>query len=125
MKRLTIFAGIAILTSIASGGDLVLVSDITHTVVSNSFGREAEKEADAFALDVMVRSGIHPHHMATLFRKMSREKMSFPSGLEFLSTHPHNNARVKMAMEYPIPEDFEAMEPAIQIDSLRSLLFLN
>ena len=107
IEKLARELGINLILSIISGSDAILISDIGHSLLSSGFDRSAEKEADQYSLELLVKAGIHPHHMATFFRRLNREKLSYDEDLEFLMSHPHNNARIKAALEYEIPEDFE------------------
>jgi predicted Zn-dependent protease len=60
--------------------------------VLNSFGREAEREADEFAVEALVRSGIDPEGLVTFFELLQREGGSGVPG--FLSSHPAPAERV-------------------------------
>jgi len=54
--------------------------------VINTFGREAEREADSFAVDALVRAGIDPSGLVTFFELLAREGgRGVP---KFLSSHP-------------------------------------
>jgi predicted Zn-dependent protease len=61
--------------------------------VLNTFGREAEREADAFAVDALVQAGIDPMGLVTFFELLERED---EGGVpEFLSSHPAPAERVR------------------------------
>jgi predicted Zn-dependent protease len=61
--------------------------------VINSFGREAEREADAFAVNALVRAGIDPSGLVTFFELLAREGgRGVP---EFLSSHPAPADRIE------------------------------
>lgn len=60
--------------------------------VLNTFGREAEREADSFAVEALVRAGIDPSGIVSFFELLSREG---GGGVpEFLSSHPAPLERV-------------------------------
>ena len=60
--------------------------------VLNTFGREAEREADTFAVEALVRAGIDPSGIVSFFELLSREG---GGGVpEFLSSHPAPEERV-------------------------------
>lgn len=46
-------------------------------LVQSGYSREAEREADGFALNAMLASGISPKHFADIMRKLEQEKASF------------------------------------------------
>jgi predicted Zn-dependent protease len=59
----------------------------------NNFGREAEMEADAFAVDVLPPAGYDPDGLMTFFETLRYESGSQPAG--FLSSHPATNDRIQ------------------------------
>ena len=63
----------------------------------NTFSREAEHEADAFAVQLMFKAGYDPRGLATFFETLRKEgKRSAPA---FLSTHPTPASRVATTRE--------------------------
>jgi predicted Zn-dependent protease len=61
--------------------------------VINRFGREAEREADVFAVDALARAGIDPRGLVTFFALLAREGgHGVP---EFLSSHPAPADRIE------------------------------
>lgn len=65
---------------------------LAATAYINSFGREAEMEADAFAVTVMARAGYDPRGLVTFFQVLQAEGGSgVPS---FLSSHPATEDRI-------------------------------
>jgi len=78
---------------------------------SNS--REAENEADALAVPLLVNAGIHPRGLATFFDELIAERERSPSALEqWFSTHPLTEDRIA-AVEARI-----AALPATSLDGL-------
>ena len=98
--------GLQILFSVLTGGDAVILGELSRSLLSNFFSREQEEEADAFAWDLMCRSGCDPRVLATFFRKLEDEHPNGPDALEILSTHPHNEARVRATLEKALPDTF-------------------
>lgn len=60
--------------------------------VVNTFTREAEREADDFAVINLPRAGYDPHGLPTFFETMMREGGARPP--EFLSSHPSTENRL-------------------------------
>jgi predicted Zn-dependent protease len=78
--------GGAVANATALGTGLAAVSYL------NSFGREAEMEADDFAVDVMARAGWDPNGLLTFFEMLLKEGGSqVPT---FLSSHPATQDRI-------------------------------
>ena len=99
--------GLIILTSILGGGDAVLINELGKTIISSTFGRKQESEADQYALQLLEKAQISPRAIASLFRKMNRENLDYNENLELIKSHPHNNARIKASLQYKVKEDFE------------------
>jgi predicted Zn-dependent protease len=60
-----------------------------------SYGRQAEREADAVAVPYMVRSGLNPQGLPSFFRKLLALQQGSPSRVEqWFSTHPTTQERV-------------------------------
>jgi beta-barrel assembly-enhancing protease len=122
IQKLAREIGIDLLLGMATGSEAILLGDISRSIVSTGFDRKSEKEADTYALDLMVESGVHPHFMATFFRRLNRENLSYNENIEFLMSHPHNNARIKAALEYHIPEDYKKIELEDDWSDFKSLI---
>jgi predicted Zn-dependent protease len=59
----------------------------------NKFGRDAERESDAFAVEVMPKAGYDPIGLVTFFKTLRSEAGS--GGASFLSSHPATNERIE------------------------------
>ncbi len=59
----------------------------------NKFTREAENEADAFAVDAMIRAGYHPEGIVSFFHTLAQDSRGSPP--EFLSSHPTTASRIQ------------------------------
>jgi len=114
--------GLAIIFSIITGGDAVLLTELSKTVVSSVFDRKQEREADRYALELMERSHINPKSMAAFFRKLNREGMSYDEKLEILMTHPHHNSRIKASLEYKLEEGFDDQSFDLDWDAVKASL---
>lgn len=71
----------------------------------NTFGREAEREADAFAVKVMPRAGYDPEGLVTFFHTLKNQGGASPPA--FLSSHPATDERIqntrRMIAAQPLP----------------------
>lgn len=57
--------------------------------------REAEREADAVAIDYLMTAGIHPAGLVTMFEHLIAERNRTPSTVEqWFSTHPLTEERI-------------------------------
>lgn len=63
-----------------------LATGLGLATVLNSFGREAEREADDFAVQVLPRAGYDPNGLPSFFETMIAQ--GGPSAPAFLSSHP-------------------------------------
>lgn len=70
-----------------------LLGGLGALTVINSFTREAEREADAFAVEVLPRAGYDPIGTVTFFETLRREGGARPP--EFLSSHPAPESRIE------------------------------
>ena len=83
------------------GGQLAILG------VLNSFSREAEAEADAFAVRVMPNAGWDPDGLVSFFQTLSQETRGGRPP-EFLSSHPTTESRIQataqLIREEKLPE---------------------
>ena len=98
--------GISLLTS----NDPLVVGEVSKIAGSTVFDRKQEKKADEFAMELLQKSNIEPRTIATFFRRIEDEVGSYDQKAEIFMTHPHNKTRIRYALEYEIPEDFETIE---------------
>lgn len=59
----------------------------------NSYGRDAEREADQFAVEVLPRAGYDPDGLVTFFETLRRETGG-SAGPSWLSSHPATDERI-------------------------------
>src|SRR5215468_9856054 len=94
-----LLGGGAAATAASLGGGLAA------TAYLNSFGRDAEMEADSFAVDTMPRAGYDPNGLVTFFETLQREAGDHS---DFLSSHPATADRAEAARAqiaaHPPPE---------------------
>jgi predicted Zn-dependent protease len=70
---------------------------LAATAYLNQFGREAEMQADAFAVDAMPRANWDPNGLVTFFETLQAE--GGPNVPTFLSSHPATEERISAARE--------------------------
>jgi predicted Zn-dependent protease len=85
------------------GGQLAILG------VLNSFSREAEAEADAFAVRVMPGAGWDPQGLVSFFQTLQQETKGGGKPPEFLSSHPATESRIEatsaLIREAKLPEN--------------------
>jgi beta-barrel assembly-enhancing protease len=108
VKKLVKELGVTILFSVLTGGDAVVLKEITRTAASTVFDRGQEKEADDYSFALMERAELNPKALATFFRRVNDEFGGYNEHMEILMTHPNNNSRIKAALEYKLPENFKS-----------------
>jgi beta-barrel assembly-enhancing protease len=68
---------------------------IGGTAVFAGYSREAEREADQVAIEYLIRRGIHPMGLVTMFEKLMAESQRDPSRVEqWFATHPTTQERI-------------------------------
>lgn len=110
VDRLMKELGLSVLAAVLTGGDAVMISEISKLLLSSGFDRKQEKEADEFAYQLMVKSQINPARLAHFFTKLKTEEKSYPDDLEIIMTHPNSKSRIEGALSYPLPKEFEERE---------------
>ncbi|MBL4657119.1 MAG: M48 family metallopeptidase, partial [Flavobacteriales bacterium] len=110
VSRLIKEFGLNIIFSIATGGDGVILGELSRTALSTVFDRHQEKEADLYGLELMVRAQISPSALAVFFRRIKREMGDYSDLFEIFNSHPNSNSRIKASLEHPVPEGFKAIE---------------
>lgn len=108
VKKLVKELGIAIVFSVLTGGDAVILKEVTRTAASTVFDRGQEKEADDYSFALMERAKMDPKALATFFRRINDKFGGYNETMEMLMTHPNNNSRIKSALEYKLPKGFKS-----------------
>jgi beta-barrel assembly-enhancing protease len=79
----------------APGGVEQAAIDVGGTLVFSRYSREAELEADASAIPMLLAARIHPMGLATMFEKLLEDQQRQPSRVEqWFATHPTTTERV-------------------------------
>jgi len=82
---------------------------IGETLLTFSFSREAESEADTAALSLLRGAGIQTAGLGEFFQRLIDQQGDMAGGLEFLSTHPSSASRVRYFDEANAAGDGPAM----------------
>lgn len=123
IKKLIKTLGIETVFSILTGGDPVLISEISKLTLSTSFDRFNEEEADDFALQLAYKSKINPRRLAQFFLKLKAEnKSSLQDELNFISTHPMSNDRIKKSSDFELSDDFKELSIPLNWETVKSYL---
>lgn len=135
-QQLVRLAGMQVLIAALTGGGVgEYLGNIAGIATILRHSREAEREADAYARDVMTSAGVDPTGLKRFFEKvMKLEKpveppkdanAAEPSSLEklgnLLSTHPNTEERIKAIV--PLPEGVTPVKvmTEVQWQALRAI----
>lgn len=122
IQKLAKELGLTILFSAITGGDRVILGEISRTAASTVFDRGQEKEADDYSFSLMEKAKINPVALATFFRRINAKGGSYNENLELLMTHPNNNSRIKAALEYKVASGFKIKEFDIDWQAVKASL---
>jgi predicted Zn-dependent protease len=92
LHRLGVMAASLVGGQIAAGA-MNLGGGLAAVAVLNTFGRDAERQADAFAVQALMAAGIDPSGMVSFFELLGREGGS--GAPAFLSSHPAPAERIE------------------------------
>lgn len=95
-RQIGVAAG-AVAAGAAGASAANLIGGIASLTALNSFGRDAEREADVFAAEILPRAGYDPEGLVTFFHTLMAEPGARASGSSFLSDHPATEERVAEA----------------------------
>jgi Zn-dependent protease with chaperone function len=112
--------GLAMLLSTV-GSDSNQLRELMSRLISNQFSRDQEADADAFAVDLLLKAGIDPEPMAQFFERMLESRPEFMEELEFLATHPADGKRVQQIRALSkgkVIEDNDTDEEWMRLDEL-------
>ncbi|WP_436515970.1 M48 family metallopeptidase [Ekhidna sp. To15] len=118
VDRLMKELGLSVLAAVLTGGDAVMISEISKLLLSAGFDRKQEREADEFAYMLMIKAQINPARLAHFFTKLKTEEKSYPDDLEIVMTHPNSKNRIEGALSYPLPENWTEKEFELDWDKL-------
>jgi len=91
MRVIMLSTVVGLATGDLGGGFLALA--VTQAMESG-YSRDQEREADAFAADLLHRSGIGLGGTIALFERLSAEKEGMPGWAAWISTHPDTAERI-------------------------------
>ena len=115
-RRILGALGTQLATSLIFGGsDLAAFADQGMRLLMLKHSREQEEEADRLGRELLVRAGIDPEGMATMFEALGQASPSSNSVATWFSTHPDSQARAANARqgERPYqPIELPALPPA-------------
>lgn len=99
VKQMTRQLGLTAVAQLALGENQSelkqMVANLTTNGVLMKYSRDAEREADRYAVQEMYDAGIDPEGMATFFEKLLKLQKGKPSKLQQLfSTHPPTTERI-------------------------------
>jgi len=98
-----------VLTNVCNSSIAQAGINVGAQAVFAKFSREDEAQADAAGIDEMVRAGINPNGMVTMFEKLLAERKSKPSALEsWFTDHPLEEDRLQASRDR-----IAAISPAI------------
>jgi predicted Zn-dependent protease len=93
-----------------STGVAALLVDNSALLLDLAYGRDEEREADAYAVEAVARAGFDPEGLLTLFDKLSRQKkLEIP---EIVSTHPPTRERIALLEQQIARVSNPAPEPS-------------
>jgi Zn-dependent protease with chaperone function len=93
MRRVVQSSAIGVLATVIFGDASAIVANIPTMLLDMKYSRDAEREADDYAIAMMKANGIALSHMADGFEKL-KSKTSEPSS-PYLSTHPSTTERIE------------------------------
>ncbi len=99
VKQMTRQLGLAAVAQLALGENQSKLEQMVAGLAANGvlmkYSRDAEREADIYAIQEMYDAGIDPEGMATFFQKLLKLQKGEPSRLEqMFSTHPPTVERI-------------------------------
>ncbi len=77
-----------------AGGTAVLLA--SRTLIQSAFSRDAEREADAFGVDLMLKAGGDPAGLAGFFTALGA---NVPGALSWITSHPANAERERAILD--------------------------
>lgn len=120
VKKIAKELGLGIIITLITGGDPGIATEIIRLIASTGFDREQEKEADEFALHLLEKSGIHPKHMESFFKKINElHEVNMP---ELFMTHPDSDKRAEKAESYKLSSNFKEKSFLINWDLIKKQL---
>ncbi|MEO8557948.1 MAG: M48 family metallopeptidase [Rhodospirillales bacterium] len=101
MQQLTRGLGVALLASLGGGGGSMV--SYGGQVWQLTYSREAELEADLFAITILQKIGLRSDGLKHFFENLDTEDKDKSSSLQWLSTHPATPDRIKALDDRTVP----------------------
>jgi Zn-dependent protease with chaperone function len=92
MRRLVQSSAIGAVVTLLFGDVSAVVANIPTVLLDMKYSRDAERDADDYAIAMMKANGIPLSHMADAFEQLKRKEGQAPS--PYLSTHPPTAERI-------------------------------
>lgn len=92
--------GLSAIIALLSNGDPVLIQKLLELVVSSSFSRSQEADADDFAFKLMEKAKLSSVHLGHFFERMEEKQGQYPEEMELFMSHPHSKFRIDAAYDY-------------------------
>lgn len=114
--------GIQVLIAAVTGGGGDTLGTIAGLATILRYSREAESEADAYAVELMHRAAIDPEGLKSFFTRLLKDEKLSPDAFgnigSVLSTHPGTEERI--ASIQPLPEGVTA-RPVLSAEEWQAL----
>lgn len=120
VDKLVAEIGISILLGVLTGGDATVMHEIYMTLASSYFSRLQERDADFYGMNLLLNAEIDPLALAEFFRKLSEEKFNYGEYLEWIMSHPNNDARIAASENFSVPDSFVPQSFAMNWEQLTS-----
>lgn len=125
-KRLAKNIGVSTLMQIVAGGDPTLVGELSKTVFSTKYDRGQEEDADAFALELLEKSGVNPNNVAAIFMALQREENLYHSeNMDLFMSHPNLKERIKTAINYQVSDSFQTVPFEVDWQRLKEIVLVD
>ncbi len=92
--QMTKVYGIQVLTTLITGGEGEVLTNLGINLLGLKFSRSDEEGADAMAIKYLNDTDFNPKAFANFFKRMDAKSATM-GPLQFLSTHPNPNNRVE------------------------------
>ncbi len=126
VNKLAAELGLTVVLALLSNGDPLIIQEVLKVLISSSFSRSQETDADNFAFELLDKAHIDPANFATFFERMKKEQEDYPEEMEMVMTHPHSNLRIDAAYNYadkhpvkvkPLDIDWAAVKKALGVNT--------
>lgn len=118
IKNLIRELGITSVTLIITGGDPVIIDQVAKAVISSSFTRTMENDADDYAFELLQKANINPQNLTAFFIKL-KSKDNFEFIPEWMRSHPSLENRIERLAAKKKDSDFKEIpiDLEVQVES--------